>query len=88
MKKKNLFYAFCKKHGVVFALLALILAAALLFPEFASYGNVTNILNQNSMIGIISLWYDLCYFDGRHRPFSWFACGAVQCSGGSPKPKG
>ena len=55
MKKKNLFYAFCKKHGVVFALLALILAAALLFPEFASYGNVTNILNQNSMIGIISL---------------------------------
>ena len=36
MKKKNLFYAFCKKHGVVFALLALILAAALLFPEFES----------------------------------------------------
>ena len=55
MEKKNMLSAFCKKHGVVFALLALILAATLLFAEFASYGNVTNILNQNSMIGIISL---------------------------------
>ena len=55
MEKKNMLCASCKKHGVVFALLALILAAALLFAEFASYGNVTNILNQNSMIGIISL---------------------------------
>lgn len=55
MEKKNMLCAFCKKHGVVFALLALILIAALLFAEFASYGNVTNILNQNSMIGIISL---------------------------------
>lgn len=69
MEKKNMLSAFCKKHGVVFALLALILAATLLFAEFASYGNVTNILNQNSMIGIISLGMTFVILTGGIRSF-------------------
>lgn len=44
-----------RKHGVLIALIMLIIAAGFSFPQFLTYGNLTNILRQSSMIGLISL---------------------------------
>jgi len=44
-----------RKHGVLIALIILIIVAGFSFPQFLTYGNLTNILRQSSMIGLISL---------------------------------
>lgn len=55
MKRINHMTALLKKYGVFLALLVLLIVSAVIFPHFLTYGNITNVLNQNSMIGIISI---------------------------------
>ncbi|MDO4269497.1 MAG: ABC transporter permease [Eubacteriales bacterium] len=55
MKQAKRISALLRRHGVLLALLALAAAAAFAFPQFLTYGNLTNILRQSSMIGLISL---------------------------------
>lgn len=46
---------FMKQQGVVVAFLVLVLIASIRYSEFMTYGNVTNVLRQSSMIGLISI---------------------------------
>lgn len=55
MRKKIRLSALLEKHGVFLALVALLVVASIAFPRFLTYGNITNVLNQNSMIGIIAI---------------------------------
>lgn len=55
MNKNEQISSLLRKHGVLIALIILIVIATFSFPQFFTYGNLTNILRQSSMIGLISL---------------------------------
>lgn len=55
MKQKENVSGLLRKHGVLLALVVLIVVASVSFPQFPTYGNITNILRQSSMIGLISI---------------------------------
>lgn len=64
MKQKRNAAEMLQKHGVLLALALLIAVASIAFPRFLTYGNLTNILRQSSMIGLISLGMCLVVLTG------------------------
>jgi ribose transport system permease protein len=52
-------WAFFKKHlaghGALIALVVMLLAASLVYEEFFTYNNISNVLRQTSMVGLISI---------------------------------
>lgn len=44
-----------QKQGILLALAVLILAAAVKYPRFLTYGNISNVFLQNSMLGLIAV---------------------------------
>lgn len=55
MKQKRPVGAVLRQYGAPAALVLLCAAASLAFPQFLQYGNLTNILRQSSMIGLIAV---------------------------------
>lgn len=55
MKQKRSVGAVLRQYGAPIALALLCIAASLAFPQFLRYGNLTNILRQSSMIGLIAV---------------------------------
>lgn len=64
MSKKDSLKQLLKKNGIVLIFAVLVIAASLKYPMFLTYKNITNILTQNSMIGIISLGMTLVILTG------------------------
>ena len=62
--KKNNVLDFFQKQGALLALIVLVAVAFVKFPVFRQIGNVTNILRQNSMIGIIAIAMTLVILTG------------------------
>ncbi len=46
---------FIKQHGVIVAFIILILFASVRYSQFMTYGNITNVLRQSSMIALVSI---------------------------------
>lgn len=46
---------FIKQQGVIVAFIVLVIIASIRYSEFMTYGNITNVLRQSSMIGLISI---------------------------------
>lgn len=52
------------RYGMVWVLVLLVIAAQVLYPGFLAWGNVQNILSQNSQVGIIAVGMTLVMIAG------------------------
>lgn len=57
-------YSILKSQGVLIALIILFIFSAVTFKEFATYRNLTNVLRQISMIGIVAIGMEFVILTG------------------------
>ena len=55
MKQKNAFSRFLSGHGSLTALLLMLAIASVVYPEFRTVRNITNVLRQMSMVGLSAI---------------------------------
>ena len=55
MKQKNAFSRFLSRHGSLTALLLMLAIASVVYPEFRTVRNITNVLRQMSMVGLSAI---------------------------------
>ena len=55
MKQKNVFSRFLSGHGSLTALLLMLAVASIVYPEFRTMRNITNVVRQISMVGLSAI---------------------------------